>query len=379
MRFKTKAIHEGSGADPLTGAVSVPVYMTSTYAQERPGITKGYEYSRTGNPTRKALEEAIASLEECRYGTAYSSGMGAITTLLLTLKSGDEIIATSDLYGGTYRLFEKVFANFNIKTTYVDSLDDLQKIKISKNLKLLWMETPSNPLLKIYDIKAFADIAHEHDAMLVVDNTFATPYFQQPVKYGADVIVHSTTKYISGHSDVIGGAVCTDNEELDQKIRFMQNAAGAICSPMDAFLTLRGLKTLAIRMEAHQGNSMAIAHLLSTYNNVKKIYYPGTVSSPYWDVVKEQMSGYGGMVSFELKGDASVVEKFLSKLEIFQVAESLGGIESLVEVPAVMTHASIPKKIRESRGITDTLIRLSCGIEDTKDLLEDIRRGLESC
>ena len=379
MRFKTKAIHEGSGADPLTGAVSVPVYMTSTYAQERPGITKGYEYSRTGNPTRKALEEAIASLEECRYGTAYSSGMGAITTLLLTLKSGDEIIATSDLYGGTYRLFEKVFANFNIKTTYVDSLDDLQKIKISKNLKLLWMETPSNPLLKIYDIKAFADIAHEHDAMLVVDNTFATPYFQQPVKYGADVIVHSTTKYISGHSDVIGGAVCTDNEELDQKIRFMQNAAGAICSPMEAFLTLRGLKTLAIRMEAHQGNSMAIAHLLSTYNNVKKIYYPGTVSSPYWDVVKEQMSGYGGMVSFELKGDASVVEKFLSKLEIFQVAESLGGIESLVEVPAVMTHASIPKKIRESRGITDTLIRLSCGIEDTKDLLEDIRRGLESC
>ncbi|MCL4325872.1 MAG: PLP-dependent aspartate aminotransferase family protein [Candidatus Thermoplasmatota archaeon] len=379
MRFKTKAIHEGSGADPLTGAVSVPVYMTSTYAQERPGITKGYEYSRTGNPTRKALEEAIASLEECRYGTAYSSGMGAITTLLLTLKSGDEIIATSDLYGGTYRLFEKVFANFNIKTTYVDSLDDLQKIKISKNLKLLWMETPSNPLLKIYDIKAFADIAHEHDAMLVVDNTFATPYFQQPVKYGADVIVHSTTKYISGHSDVIGGAVCTDNEELDQKIRFMQNAAGAICSPMDAFLTLRGLKTLAIRMEAHQGNSMAIAHLLSTYNNVKKIYYPGTVSSPYWDVVKEQMSGYGGMVSFELKGDASVVEKFLSKLEIFQIAESLGGIESLVEVPAVMTHASIPKKIRESRGITDTLIRLSCGIEDTKDLLEDIRRGLESC
>lgn len=376
LKFRTLAVHAGSEPDPLTGAVNVPIYMTSTYAQESPGVTKGYEYSRTDNPTRQALEKAVAEIEHCKYGTAYSSGMGAITTLLLSLRKGDEIISTSDLYGGTYRIFEKVFSNLGIKVNYINTLEEAG-ILFNKNTKMVWIETPSNPLLKIYDIQAFADVAHDHDAMLVVDNTFASPYFQNPVKYGADVVLHSTTKYIGGHSDVVGGAICTNNEELHSRIKFLQNAAGAVPSPFDSFLTLRGIKTLPLRMEAHMENSLAIANFLLTCKKVKRVYYPGDSSSPYWDIVKKQMYGYGGIVSFVLNGGIEELNKFLKNLKIFKIAESLGGVESLIEVPSIMTHASIPKEEREKRGIYDTLVRISAGIEDTEDLLEDLSRGFE--
>jgi cystathionine gamma-synthase/cystathionine gamma-lyase len=377
MEFETRAIHEGQEPDPQTGAAIVPIYMTSTYQQEAIGKHKGYEYSRTGNPTRTALEESLASLEGGKFGLAFASGLSATTTVLSLLKSGDHIIAGDDLYGGTYRLLEKVVKNWDISTTYVD-IDQITNFKdaIQANTKLIWIETPTNPLLKIIDIDFIARIARENNLILVVDNTFASPYFQQPLALGADLVVHSTTKYLGGHSDIIGGAVITSNEELYSQLKFYQNAIGAVPSPFDSWLVLRGIKTLAVRMREHEKNALFLAQFLEKHPKVEKIYYPGLASHPQHQLVQEQMSGFGGMISLELKGGFAEVERFAARLKLFLLAESLGGVESLLCYPAKMTHGALPEEERLKRGIKDNLVRLSVGIENIKDLREDLENAL---
>jgi cystathionine gamma-synthase/cystathionine gamma-lyase len=375
MKFETKAIHIGQEADSATGATIVPIYQTSTFTHDEIGVHKGYDYSRSGNPTRAALEKNLASLENGKYGLAFSSGLAAVTAVLSILKPGDNVVASDDLYGGTYRLFEQVYSPFGINFTYVDgtAVDAFQNA-ITETTKLIWIETPTNPLLKLSDIEGIATIAKRNEVRFAVDNTFATPYFQQPLDLGADIVVHSTTKYIGGHSDVIGGAVILNDDELYERIQFYQNAAGAVPGPFDSWLTLRGLKTLALRMKKHEENAKIIAKALLENPNVLSVHYP-SLSSQH-QLAKKQMKGFGGMISFKIKGGYDEVNKFVTSLKIFSLAESLGGVESLVSYPAAMTHASIPAEEREKRGITDNLVRLSIGIEDAEDLLEDIEQAL---
>ncbi|MFZ3386747.1 MAG: cystathionine gamma-synthase [Candidatus Hydromicrobium sp.] len=378
MKFETKAIHSGQKPDAQTGAVIVPVYQTSTYQQEAIGKNKGYEYSRTGNPTRKALEDVLASLEDGRYGLAFASGVAATAAVFNLLKPGNHIVVGDDIYGGTYRLLEKIFKPWGLEISFVN-IDDINNFEsaIKKKTKLIWIETPTNPLLKIIDIKRLSAIAKRENIILAVDNTFASPYFQKPLTLGADIVVHSTTKYLSGHSDIIGGAVITSSEKLYADLKFYQNAAGAVPGPWDCWLIIRGVKTLAIRMKEHEKNALYLAKHLEKHPKVRRVYYPGLESNDGYKIAKDQMQGYSGMISFEINGGFENVEKFLSKLKIFTLAESLGGIESLVCYPAKMTHSSIPTKERERLGIKDNLIRLSVGIEHKKDLLEDLLYGLE--
>lgn len=375
--FATRAIHAGQDPDPATGATIVPIYATSTYTQAAPGQHKGYEYSRSGNPTRAALETCLASLEEGDKGLAFASGLAATTAVFAALlKPGDEVVASADLYGGTFRLLDKVFKPWGLAAKYTDdpSSAGFEKL-ISKATKLIWIETPTNPLLQVLDIAALAALAHKHNALLAVDNTFASPYLQQPLKLGADLVVHSTTKYLGGHSDVVGGAVIGRKELMDP-IKFYQNAAGGVPGPFDSFLTLRGLKTLAIRMERHCANAVQLADWLSKHPNVEKVYYPGLRDHPGHAVAVKQMRGFGGMISIRLKGGAEAAKQFMSKTKLFSLAESLGGVESLVCHPATMTHASIPVDVRTARGVDDALIRLSVGIEDAADLQEDLRNAI---
>lgn len=377
LRFATRAIHDGQEPDPLTGAVTVPIYQTSTYAQQAPGVHKGYDYSRSDNPTRTALHQAVASLESAKHALAFSSGLGAETTMLLSLESGDHVVSARDVYGGTYRLFERVFANFGLKFTFVET-SDLKQVEraVTKRTRMVWIESPTNPLLKITDIKGAARIAHDAGALCVVDNTFASPYFQRPLELGADVALHSTTKYIAGHADVVGGVIALNDDALYERLKFLQNAVGATPGPFDCFLTLRGLKTLALRMQAHERSAMRIAQFLSGHPRVKRVYYPGLPNHPGHKLAARQMSGYSGMCSFEVKGGVSEAKRVLSRLKLFKIAESLGGVESLVELPAIMTHASIPRPERIKAGLDDGLIRLSVGIEDGDDLLADLARAL---
>ncbi|HLX58212.1 MAG TPA: cystathionine gamma-synthase [Ktedonobacteraceae bacterium] len=377
MKFSTRAIHAGQEADPATGAVITPIYQTSTYAQAGLGENKGFEYSRTGNPTRTALETCIAALEEGSYGLAFASGMAAETAILSLLNAGDHVISCDDTYGGTYRIFERVLRRYNVEASYVPvgNVVDYEKV-IRPNTKMIWLESPTNPLLGLVDIQAIAALAHSRNLLVVVDNTFVSPYFQQPLKLGADIVVHSTTKYINGHSDVIGGALVTSNEEVYQSIKFYQNAAGGVPAPFDAWLTLRGIKTLAVRMRQHEVNALAVARFLHEHPLVEKIYYPGLPSHPGYELAKRQMSGFGGMVSFQFKGSFEDVARVVRRFRVFALAESLGGVESLVCHPASMTHGSIPRDIREARGLTDTLLRLSVGIEDVEDILADLEYAL---
>jgi len=379
MKFATKTIHAGQEPDPSTGAVMTPIFQTATYVQDGLGEHKGFEYSRTGNPTRKVLEACMAALEGGTYGLAFASGMAAENAILSLLNSGDHIVSCDDLYGGTYRMFERVLRRYNVETSYVPagaSLDAYERA-IQPDTKLIWLETPTNPLLGIVDIRAIADMAHRHDLLVVVDNTFASPYFQQPLKLGADIIVHSTTKYINGHSDVIGGAIVLNDEDAYESIKFYQNAAGGVPSPFDSWLTLRGIKTLTVRMRQHEENARSVAKFLAEHPRVEKVYYPGLSSHPDHELAKRQMSGFGGMVSFQYKGTYTNIVQIVRRFKVFALAESLGGVESLVCHPASMTHGSIPKEIRESRGLTDTLLRLSVGIEDIEDLIADLEQTLK--
>jgi O-succinylhomoserine (thiol)-lyase len=377
MKFSTKAIHAGQEPDPSTGAIMTPIFQTSTYAQSGMGEHKGYEYSRSGNPTRTALEDCIAALENGKFGLSFASGLAAEQGVLSLLKTGDHLLSCDDLYGGTYRIFERVIARYNIETSYVTSgkAEDYEKA-IRPNTKLIWLETPTNPLLRLVDIRAIAEVAHRHNILLVVDNTFSSPYFQQPLDLGADIVLHSTTKYINGHSDVIGGAVVLNDKETYEQIKFYQNAAGGVPGPFDSWLTLRGIKTLAVRMRQHEENARTVAKFLSEHPRVQRVHYPGLPSHPDYELAKRQMSGFGGMVSFDFKGSCNDVDRVVRKLQVFTFAESLGGVESLVCHPASMTHGSIPREIRESRGLTDTLLRLSVGIEDIEDLLKDLEQAL---
>jgi len=376
MKFETKAIHVGQEPDPHTGAIIVPIYQTSTYVQKSPGVHKGYEYSRTDNPTRKALQECLASLEEGKYGLAFASGMAAIATVLTLLKSGDQIIASDDLYGGTYRVFERVYRDYGLDFVYVDA-SDVRNVEraVTKKTKMIWMETPTNPLLKIVDLRGVTRIARKHRAILVVDNTFSTPYFQKPLLLGADIVVHSTTKYLGGHSDVVGGAAITSSKAIYDRLKFSQNAVGAVPGPLDCFLILRGLKTLGVRMDRHEENTHKIARFLYRHPKVRKVAYPGLPGHPQHNLAKRQMSGYGAVISFLLKSDLAGAKRFLRRLKLFGLAESLGGVESLAEHPAIMTHASLPVGVRKNLGITDNFIRLSVGIENVEDLIEDLKRG----
>ena len=379
MKFETALIHAGQEADKETGAVNIPIYQTSTYKQDGIGKDRGWEYSRTGNPTRKALEDCIAALEGAKYGLAYASGLAAeATTCLSLLKKGDHVVSGDDVYGGTYRLFEKVFRKWGLEITYADSKSPASfKKAMRRNTRLIWAETPTNPLLNITDIAALAEIAKKGKALLAVDNTFATPYFQRPIELGADIVVHSSTKYLGGHSDVIGGLMAVADKGVYEEIKFSQNAAGAVPGPWDSWLTLRGIKTLAVRMKAHEANAFAVANYLSSHRAVSKVFYPGLESHPGHSLARKQMDGFGGMVSFELKGGRSAAEVFFKKLKIYMLAESLGGVESLACYPATMTHASIPEKQRLERGITAGLVRLSSGIENTEDLIGDLERALK--
>jgi cystathionine gamma-lyase len=377
MKFSTKTIHAGQEADQTSGAIITPIYQTSTYAQSGIGEHKGYEYARTGNPTRTALENCIAALENGQYGLAFSSGMAAESAVLSLLSAGDHIVSCDDLYGGTYRIFERIMGRYNVETSYVTAGNIAEYEKaLRPNTKLVWLETPTNPLLSLVDIRAVAEIAHSHNSLLVVDNTFSSPYFQRPLDLDADIVLHSTTKYINGHSDVIGGVVVTNKQEQYEAMKFYQNAAGGVPGPFDAWLTLRGLKTLALRMRQHEENAQAVAKYLVEHPRVEKVYYPGLPSHPDFELAKRQMSGFGGMVSFQFKGTLADVEEIVRRFKIFTFGESLGGVESLVCHPASMTHGSIPQEIREGRGLTDTLLRLSVGIEDIEDILGDLEQAL---
>lgn len=377
MKFATKAIHAGQEADPTTGSTITPIYQTATYTQEEIGKHKGYEYSRTGNPTRTALETCLASLEEGQFGLAFASGSAATAAVLSILRPGDHVVATDDLYGGTYRLFEKVYAPLGITVTYVDGRYPKEFARaMQAHTRLVWVETPTNPLLRLVDITAVAEITRANQVILAVDNTFATPYGQRPLTLGADVVVHSTTKYIGGHSDVVGGAMVTNDTNLYQTEKFYQNAAGAIPGPFDCWLTLRGLKTLPIRMHQHAENAMQVAEYLAQHPVINVVHYPGLQSHPQYELAKRQMDTFGGMVSFEIKGGREAANTFFRRLKIFALAESLGGVESLACYPSEMTHGSIPKEQRERRGISAGMIRLSVGIEDSEDLLADLEHAL---
>src|SRR6058998_514556 len=374
--FSTQAIHAGQDADPTTGATVVPIYATSTYTQAAIGQHKGYEYSRSGNPTRTALETCLAALEEGQRGLAFASGLAATTAVLSVLRPGDEVAAAADLYGGTYRLLERVFKPWGLVARYTDDPSPTAFAKIiTPATKLVWVETPTNPLLQILDIAAIADVSHRAGALLAVDNTFASPYLQQPLRLGADLVVHSTTKYLGGHSDVVGGAVI-GRQDLLQPIAFYQNAAGGVPGPFDAWLTLRGVKTLAVRMERHCANARRLAGWLAEQPQVRRVYYPGLPSHPGHDLARRQMRDFGGMISVSLKGGKDAALRLLTRTKLFSLAESLGGVESLIGHPATMTHASIPAEIRQARGIDDGLVRLSVGIEDVADLQEDLRQAL---
>jgi cystathionine gamma-lyase len=378
MKFGTKAIHAGVEPDPSTGAIMTPIYQTSTYVQASPGNHKGYEYSRTHNPTRTALQNNIAALENGAHGLCFASGMAATDTILKLLKPGDEVISTNDLYGGTYRIFTKVYEGYGIKFHFV-GMDEVKHVEalINSNTKMIWIETPTNPLLNIVDIAAICKMAKAKNILTVVDNTFATPYLQNPLDLGADIVAHSVTKYLAGHSDVVMGAIVVDKKELRDQLAFLQNACGAVPGPQDCFLVLRGIKTLHLRMKAHCENASKIASWLSTHPKIDKVYYPGITSHKNHEIAKTQMRGFGGMLSFTMKGDdIKDTVRVLEKFKLFSLAESLGGVESLCGHPATMTHASIPKAEREKAGLKDSLIRLSVGIEDVEDLIEDLKQAI---
>jgi cystathionine gamma-lyase len=380
MRFATKAIHVGQEPDPTTGSTIVPIYQTSTYTQEAPGQHKGYEYSRTANPTRTALEECVASLEGGEYGLAFASGLAATVATMSLLSPGDHVVAGDDLYGGTYRLFDKVLARSGgLEFTYADTTHpEAVEKALRPETKLLWIETPTNPLLTISDIEELSETARERGAVVAVDNTFASPYFQRPLSLGADIVVHSTTKYMGGHSDVIGGVVVTSKPDFYEGMKFYQNAAGGVPGPFDSWIVLRGLKTLAVRMRQHEENALAVAEFLRDHPQVEMVSYPGLPSHPQHELAKRQMSGFSGMVSFTLKGGAKAAYAAVRKTEVIQFAESLGGVESLITHPATMTHAAIPREQREARGVTDGLMRLSVGIEDKEDLIADLDQAISS-
>lgn len=379
MRFDTLAIHAGQQPDPTTGAIMTPVYFTSTYVQDGPGEHKGYEYSRTKNPTRVALEDCLAALEGAKYGAAFGSGCAASDMLMHMLSAGDHVVCSDDVYGGTFRLFDKVYTRHGLTFSFVDMTDvsNIEKA-ITPNTKMIWVETPTNPMLKLADLSAVAAIAKKHKLISVCDNTFMTPYFQRPLEHGIDIVTHSTTKYLNGHSDVVGGFVATSNKELADKIYFLQNAVGGVPGPMDSFLVLRGVKTLHIRMQRHAENAAKIVEFLVGHPKVNKVTWPGLTSHPQHELAKKQMSGFGGMMTFDMKGGLEAARRFLKTVKIFACAESLGGVESLIEHPAIMTHASIPKENREKLGITDGLIRLSVGIEDAADLIDDLKRAFDA-
>ncbi len=378
MKFATKTIHAGQKPDKSTGAIMTPIYQTSTYIQESPGKHNGYEYSRTGNPTRSALERNIAGLESGKYGLCFGSGLAAIDAIIKLLNPGDEVISTNDLYGGSYRIFTKIFAKYNIKFHFVD-MSDLNNISklISTKTKMLWTETPTNPMLNIVDISALSKVAKKHNLIFVVDNTFATPYLQRPIEQGADIVMHSLTKYMGGHSDVVMGAIVCNDDDIAEKLYFIQNSCGAVPGPMDSFLVLRGIKTLHVRMQRHCDNAKEIAEFLNKHPKIQTVYYPGLTTHKNHEIAKLQMKDFGGMMSFSLKGDKlDDAIKIVSNTHFFTLAESLGGVESLCGHPATMTHAAIPKEERLKSGVTDSLIRLSVGIEDVDDLIYDLKSSL---
>ncbi|MFT6996786.1 MAG: cystathionine beta-lyase/cystathionine gamma-synthase [Cryomorphaceae bacterium] len=378
MKFATKAIHAGVEPDPSTGAIMTPIFQTSTYVQDQVGVHKGYEYSRSKNPTRVALEGSLAALENAKFGACFGSGLAAIDCVLKMLNPGDEVISTNDLYGGTYRLFNTIFAKYGIKFHHV-SMDDPANVAaaVNANTKMVWIETPTNPMLSIVDIQAIADAVKDSNAVVVVDNTFSTPYLQTPLDLGAHVVMHSVTKYLGGHSDVVMGALVTNDEEIASEIYRIQNSSGAICGPQDAFLVLRGVKTLHLRMQRHCENAMEVAKYLSDHPAIDKLCYPGLESHPGHQIAKKQMRGFSGMVSFSLKKDTvKAAHEILAKCKIFSLAESLGGVESLIGHPATMTHASIPENARKQSGVVDSLIRLSVGVEDIEDLIADLEQAL---
>ncbi len=376
--FATRAIHVGQGPDPATGAVIVPIYQTSTYAQSEVGVHKGFDYSRTANPTRAALEACLASLDNGRYGLAFASGMAAEDTLLHLFESGDHVVACDDVYGGTFRLFHRVLERFGLRFTFVDAtcIENVAAA-IEDRTRLIWLESPTNPLLKLIDITAVARLAHQHDIIVAVDNTFASSYCQRPLDLGADIVHYSTTKYMGGHSDVVGGALVTANDDLYERLKFLQNAVGGVPGAFDSWLVLRGLKTLAIRMRQHTANALQVGCFLEQHARVKRVYYPGLESHPQHDLARRQMvGGFGGMLSFEVQGGVEAAREVARRTRLFTLAESLGGVESLIELPALMTHASLPAARRQEIGIDDGLIRLSVGIEEVEDLIADLVQAL---
>ena len=379
LAFETRAIHAGQHPDPTTGAVMVPIYATSTYAQESPGVHKGFEYSRSHNPTRFAFERCVADLESGVKGYAFASGLAAIATILDLLEAGDHVIASSDLYGGSFRLFDKVRSkSAGLTFSFVDLADTAAvEAAIGLRTRLIWVETPTNPMLRLADLDALAALAKKRGVWIAADNTFASPWCQRPLEHGFDLVMHSTTKYLNGHSDVVGGIVVAGAEgEVADRMTFLQNAVGAVAGPFDSFLALRGVKTLALRMERHCSNAMAIAERLEKHSAVEKVIYPGLASHPQHDLAKRQMHGFGGMITVILKGDLSAARRMLERTELFTLAESLGGVESLIEHPAIMTHASIPPHVREELGISDALVRLSVGVENVDDLIADLEQAL---
>jgi len=377
MGFATDCIHAGQEPEPVTGAVTYPIFQTSTYVQPRLGEHKGYEYARTKNPTRSVLEANLAALERGKYGHCFASGMSAIDVVFRTLKSGDHVVAGENMYGGSYRLFSKVLEKFGLQFTYVDTSNvDAVRKALQPNTKVLFLETPTNPMMTLTDIGACADVAHEKNALVVVDNTFCSPYLQRPIELGADVVVHSTTKFLNGHSDSVGGAVICNDDEFAAQIGFLQNAVGAILSPMDSWLVLRGIKTLAVRMKQHEANGMAMANYLAHHTKVKKIYYPGLTDHPQHALAKRQMNGFGALISFDL-GSYDNAKKFLDRVRLCSLGESLGGVETLISHPETMTHASVPVEDRKRLGITPGLVRISVGVEDIEDLIADLENAFD--
>lgn len=379
MKFETIAIHAGERPEATFGAISVPIYQTSTFAFEDVGKTRGYDYSRTANPTRKVLEDTIAQLEGGKAGFAFATGMAAEATVIHLLKAGDHVISGDDVYGGTYRLFQNVMKGFGLEFTFL-RMDNRQAIEqaIKPNTRMLWLETPSNPLLNITDLEMAVDVARKHNLLTAIDNTFATPYFLRPIEYGIDLVVHSTTKYLNGHCDVVGGAVVTTTDELSERVQFLLNAMGTCASPFDCWLVLRGIETLPVRMKQHEQNAMAVANYLNGHPAVKRVFYPGLDSHPGHEIARRQMKGFGGVVSFELKGGTKAANSFLKRIEVFSLAESLGGVVSLAEHPATMSHASMPRDYRQKVGITNELVRLSVGLENIDDLIGDLEQALKS-
>ena len=378
LRFNSATIHGGQSPDPAYGAVMPPIYQTSTYAQTTPGGHKGFEYSRTHNPTRQALEKSLASIENGKHGLAFASGLAAMDAVMKLLQPGDEVVSTNDLYGGSYRLFTKIFEGFGLKFHFV-GMNDVAKVEaaINEKTKLIWVETPTNPMMNVVDIAAIAEITKKRNLLLAVDNTFASPYLQQPLNFGADIVMHSATKYLAGHSDVVLGSLVVNDDELQERLAFIQNASGAVPGPMDSFLTLRGIKTLHVRLQRHCENGRAVAEYLAAHPKIEKVYWPGFDTHPNHAVAKKQMKDFGGMLSFIPKGaDHKAAIKIIENLKMFTLAESLGGVESLAGHPASMTHASIPKEEREKSGVVDALIRLSVGIEDVQDLIEDLEQSI---